>query len=393
MDLFGDSNDLFNINDTFEKPPSPLDALHLENPDAAVAFISCSPDFEYNKLVTTISRAMAVPVVGLTSIANPFDVGTEPFGSAIAFVGKKNAARSIAVSDVLDQAKGPEQMTDLYNRCVDGLTGEPKLFMVFMPILQNLFADDYLLRLFELAGSVPVIGGMASDEFRSTRTAAFANDAAYLDRMVLMAFSGDVRPAIGVGCEITNPSSYSPVVTKADKNIIYSVDDMTFADYMSKLGFGPEATSDFPLSVRLRDPDAHDDEYPRVSSIVEINPSDGSGTLANYIQTGSAISVGYINKDNITNSARSAVARMKERMAALGGDGYRYDTMFAVSCVARYYTMHAQPNIEAEILAKELTDGMSGFGFFAFREIGPVPDGMGGFKNQRHGQSIVLCAI
>lgn len=394
MDLFGETNDAPDIGDLIEKPASPLNDLNLENPDAAVAFVSCSPDTEYPKLVAAINLALGVPVVGLTSVDNPLAVGDEPFGSAVSFVGKKNTHRSIAVSDVLDHDKGATQMTDLYARCVAGLSGEPKLFLIFMPILHNLFADNFLTRLFELAGPVPVIGGMASDDFRSTRTAAFAFDKTYHDRMVLMAFSGDIRPAFGVGCKITSPSAYAPIVTRSEGNVVYSVDDMTFAEYMQKLGFGPDATSDFPLSVRLRQPDSPDEEeYPRVTSIVEINPENGSGTLATHIKAGSAISLGYITRDNIADSARNAVAHLKGSMDGIARDGYKFDTLFVVSCVARYYTMQGQANVEAEILVKELGDGFAGFGFFGFKEIGPIPDGNGGVKNLHHSQSLVLCAI
>lgn len=396
MDLFGDSNDTFDIGDLFEKPVSPLEDLNLENPDAAVAFLACNPEGDYANFAATLSLTMAVPVVGLTTVGQPFDTGSEPFGSHISFMGKKNTNRSIVASEPLDPAKSREQMADLYNRCVAGLTDEPKLFLLFTPLLPNLFIDEYLFPLFELCGKVPLIGGMASDDIRSTRTATFAFDKAYKDRMVLMALSGDVRPAFGIGCEITSPGGYTPVVTKADKNVIYMVDDMTFAEYMKKMGFGPEeATRDFPLSIRLHRPGSPmDEEYPNVSSVVEINEQDGSGTLANMIETGSVISAAYINRDNIENSTRNAVAKLKDEMAAIGRDGYKFDTLFAVSCVARYYTMLSQPNVEAEVLNEELTDtGMAGFGFYAFKEIGPVPDGSGGLKNERHGQSIVLCAI
>ncbi|MCD8351694.1 MAG: FIST C-terminal domain-containing protein [Planctomycetaceae bacterium] len=388
MDALGHNNnaDFGDVN------PSPDINLHLENPEAAIALLACSPDSDYAELVTTLSASLHMPVAGLTSVGIPFDSGDEAFGTHVTLIGKKKTSRSVAVSDVLNHPKSRELMADMHKRCVDALDGEPKLFLLFMPILPNLYADDYLDRLFELLDGVPVVGGMASDDFRSERTAAFANDSAYRDRMVLVAFSGDIRPAFGVGCEITNPSTYSPVVTEADGNVVRRVDDMLFSDYMNKLGFGPEATADFPLSIRIRPADADDDEYPRISSIVAMN-DDGSGTLSSNVEVGSTLSVGFINQANIIASTQSAVDRLKSNMIDIEKDGYRFDTLFAVSCVARYYSMLEQPNVEAQILDKEMTPDIAGFGFYAFREVGPVPGANGTLINQRHGQSLVLCAI
>ncbi|MCD8140051.1 MAG: FIST C-terminal domain-containing protein [Planctomycetaceae bacterium] len=388
MDTLG-HNDNANFGD---KTPLSANDLHLDNPEAAIALVSCSPDSDYAEMVSSLSASLRMPIAGLTSVGIPFDIGEEAFGTHVTLIGKKNTKRSLAVSDVLEHTRSRELMADLHKRCLDGLEGEPKLYLLFMPILPNLYADDYLDRLFELLGDVPVVGGMASDDFRSERTAAFGNDAAYKDRMVLVALSGDVRPAFGVGCEFTNPSSFSPVVTEADGNLVRRVDDMLFSDYMNKLGFGPDATTDFPLSIRIRAAETDDDDYPRVSSIVAMN-DDGSGTLSTNIEVGATISVGYVNQANIASSTQSAVDRLKASMSEIEKDGYRFDTLFVVSCVGRYYTMVEQPNVEAHILDREMTPDLAGFGFYAFREVGPVPGADGRLKNQRHGQSLVLCAI
>ncbi len=388
MDALG-HNDNVNSGDITS---SSANDLHLDNPEAAIALVACSPDSDYTELVANLSGSLHVPVAGLTSVGIPFDIEDDAFGTHVTLLGKKNTKRSIAVSDVLDHTRSREVMTDLHKRCIDGLDGDPKLYLLFMPILPNLFADDFFDQLFPLLGGVPVVGGMASDDFRSERTAAFGNDGAYRDRMVLVALSGDIRPAFGVGCEITNPSSYSPVVTEADGNIVRRVDDMVFAEYMDKLGFGADAITDFPLSIRIRLSGMDDDDYPLISSIAARN-DDGSGTLSSNIEVGSTISVGYINQANIISSTQSAVDRLKASMIDIEKDGYRFDTLFVVSCVARYYTMLEQPNVEAQILDKEMTPDLAGFGFYAFREVGPVPGKDGKLVNQRHGQSLVLCAI
>jgi hypothetical protein len=74
-------------------------------------------------------------------------------------------------------------------------------------------------------------------------------------------------------------------------------------------------------------------------------------------------------------------------------EGYKYSTIFAVSCVARYYVMAAKNTIEADVLRNNFSSGISLSGFYSFGEICPTSVNSGKALNAAHNESLVLLAI
>lgn len=363
-----------------------LEALKLENNRDAIGFVSASPDTDYRETVKTLKASIPVAIVGGTSLGDPFDASGEPFGTSVAFVGKKGVKSAVAVSRPTGDADCAELIDDLHKRCVEKLGVEPKLFLVFMPITTNLFADNFIDALFAAAGDVPVFGGMVSDDFKADRFAVFADGECHNDRIVLVALGGDVRPVFAVGQELTIPSDYAPVITEAEGNVVRRVDDMPFADYLKKFNIDASALEEFPITARMSNPNAPKDDRAVVTALVKLE-TDGSGVFSTIVNNGDTIGLGYLNRENIENSTRTCLEQLTAGMAEKKAEGYRFDIILAFSCIGRYYAIANDNHIEADAMEAALPEDVSKFGMFAYAEICPAP------KNTRHGQSLVMCAF
>lgn len=379
--------------------PLDLDSIDfpalLDGGDPASAFglLACSPDTEYESLLARLAKTAPFPIVGGTISASPFDTIDNPFMESLSAVAKKGMRHAISLSDPIDQTRAGEQMERLYADCLRRLGCAPAMFLLFTPIFPNLFVDSFLNELYRLAGSVPVFGGMMSDDFHSDRSAVFADGAPHRDRVLLIGLGGEIRPVFGIGRKITVLSDYSPAITEARGNVILRVDDVPFTEYMAKLGFGPDALSDFPITVRLRQPDAAPDALPDVHALVAMDPASGSGVLDALVKPDSIISLGFLSKQDIVDSTAMCLDELERGMRREEADGYAFSTVMAVSCIARYYTMFGQGNVEAEMLAGRLPRELERFGFFGFTEFCPAPGADGVTVNGRHGQTLGMCAF
>ena len=369
-------------------------ALNLEDNRQAFGFVAASPDTNFRENMKALKEQIPLPMVGGTSLGNPFDTLRNPFGTSLAFLGKKGVKSAVVLSNPVGAGDSAELAEDLHRRAVEKLGVQPKLFIIFMPIVANLFADHIIGALYKAAGDVPVFGGMVSDDFNSDRSAVFCDGECHPDRIALVALGGDINPVFAKARELTFPSDYSPLITEAEGNVIRRVDGIPFGEYLKKFNIDASALEDFPISLRARNPNAiEDDDHMAIINLVKLE-EDQSGVFGSNVTVGDSITLCYLARENIENSTKHCLEQLRERMAEKEREGYRFDMILAVSCVARYYVIIRTPgNFEAEALKAGIPEGIDAFGIFAFAEYGPVPDQDGGLKNAKHSQTLVMCAF
>ncbi len=184
------------------------------------------------------------------------------------------------------------------------------------------------------------------------------------------------------------------IITDGGGNVIRRVDGIPFGEYLKKFNIDASALEDFPISLRARNPNAvDDDDHMAIINLVKLQ-DDQSGVFGSNVTVGDSITLCYLARENIENSTKHCLKQLRERMAEKEREGYRFDMILAVSCVARYYVIIRPPgNFEAEALKAGIPEGVDAFGIFAFAEYGPVPDPDGGLKNAKHSQTLVMCAF
>ncbi len=365
----------------------------MENPDSrAFALVAASPDTDCAATMRALAGECPFPLLGGTSLGNPFDTTGDAFGTAVTVINRDGVRCGVALSEPVSAGNGADNgealVRDLHARALEDLGCVPKLFLVFMPVTENFFAENLAGALFDAAGSVPVFGGMVSDDIDSARSSVFFGGGCHAGRIALAAIGGDIDPVFAVGLEVTHPTAPSPVVTDADGVLIRTVGGAPLADFLGKFDIDGSALADYPVTLALRRAGRQD----VITSLVKLE-ADGSGIVSNTVLPGDTVSLCYLTRQNIDHSAQLALRRLAEEMAAKEKEGRTFDTVLAVSCVTRYYVVGGGgENAEAEALERMLPGGLAAFGMFGFAEYCPVPGG-DGMINRMHGQTLALCAF
>ncbi len=368
-------------------------------PPNALGILHCDSQISCEVLLGHITDISDFPIVGGTTFTDPMASSVDEISASLTVIVKEGLEYSISISEPLENSSSEVQMQSLYNKCLSGLKDEVKLLMLLMPMNSGLTTDLFVNGIFHEAGSIPVFGGVTTNDLDSTTAYAFYNKNVYRDRMILIALGGDIRPVFAVGSQLTELTEYGPTVTESDKNIVYRVDNMTFCDYLRQIGIEPEQRQSGvdammqygPLPSRLSHKLADDDGIKELRCISYTNIEEGSGAFSSDMPVGTKIHMGLIQNDDVRESTIRCLDHLANQMNAQ--KDYEYSTLLSVNCVARYFAMVGSENIDSAIL-KERVPSHFGIGtFYGFCEIGPTQGKNGEIHNRSHSASVVMCAI
>jgi hypothetical protein len=368
-----------------------------------IGFLMCDSRIDYASLIQTLMAALPFPVIGGTTLTMPLSSVGNELSAVLTIFEKEGLTWSIAVSDPFDKPRIPEHMKALYNSCISGLTGTPRLLIPFIPLIPGMTADvdAVISEIFSLAGNVPVFGGITTDDLDTTKAAVFAHGKAYSDRMALLALGGNISPVFGIGSRITAMSEYAPAVTESEGNIVRQVDGMPFCDYMKTIGIDPEERINGldalvqygPLPVQLKYKLADDDGVPEMRCISYTNTQDGSAVFSSTLPVGTRLNVGILTKDDVIESARECLRSVTEQMREREQAGQSYSMLLLVPCVARYFAMIGGQNLESLFLSQEVPHGLAMSSYYGFCEIAPSLGKNGEIHNRSYNASVVMCAL
>ena len=366
----------------------------------SLGFLICNSQIDYERLNSTLSRELTFPIIGGTTLAMPIRGRHDEVSASLAVLEKEHMQHAISVTSGLDEDKSKDQMRDLYDSCIKQLTGKPRLFLIYIPMIHGLMTNKFVDEIFELAGDVPVFGGVTTDDMVSSDAAVFANGKAYRNDIVLVALGGDIRPIFGVGNQLSLMTQYEPVVTKSEDNLVYRVDDMSFCDYMRSLGIAPEnringvdALMQYgPLPVRLYKDGRDLDGVPEIRCISYTDLDNGGAAFSTNIPEGTRVNMGLIQKSDVMKSAEICAKNLTEQIKNNTVDGYEYTTLIAVPCVARYFAMVGD-EAEGIQISNMFPKNLNVTSYYGFSEIGPTFNSQGEIHNRSNNASIIMCAL
>lgn len=377
--------------------------LEGTDPNHTIGLLVCDSQIDYADIVSRLSGILNFPFAGGTTLAFPIsNPGGDELSASFAVFGGSNMQFSVCSSAPLNQKIHTAQVEEIFNKCMENLGGEPKLIIPFFPLVPGLMTDYFINDLFTFAAGVPVFGGTVTDDLVESKSAVFANGQCFHNSMVLIAIAGDIKPVFAVGSQVSCMSEYGPVVTNSKGNVVYSVDNTSFCEYMSSLGVPPEnrvngldAMLQYgPLPVQLRNKREEDDGIREIRCISYTNVEDGSVTFSSNLPEGTRVNVGILQKDDVVDSASGCIEYINKKVTQQSADGYKFSTMLYITCVARYFSLAGGENHEKKLLSSKLNSQIPSIGYYGFAEIGPVyrKDGKG-FTNRSHNASIIMCAF
>ncbi|MDR1132593.1 MAG: FIST C-terminal domain-containing protein [Synergistaceae bacterium] len=363
----------------------------------------CDSDVDHDKFVSELARKLGVPIVGYSATAMFCDSeGLCDTAAILTTVASDDVNFSIATSDPLTGDNIAAQIASTYSRARESLEGEPKLVLVFPPYLLGIMLDIYPRELERASGGLPVFGGLpAHDDVRGS-TAVYCGDSAASDRMTLVLLSGNVKPVMTVKNSLGVLANLKRTVTGSKDNVIYKVGDDSFVEFLKRFGLDVEKLANpdekttsfatYPLLIE-KTGEENPDGIPVVRTLHGVNLEEGSGTAVGEVPEGCVISVGILLPKDIEKSSSDSVQDLLEKMAAGESEGYRYSTVFAISCVARYYVMAPRNTLEADVLRRKLPRELSMSGYYSFGEVCPTSVRQGKAMNAAHNESLVLLAL
>ena len=373
-----------------------------EVPEASLGVLYCESSIEYEALVQKLGQKVSFPIIGGTTMDFPVENRGEDYSAILMVIAKESMRFSVQVSDKLDGVEHTEQMNELYAQGRSQLGEDPKLVMIFLPLMPHVRVSNFIDDIFASAGDIPVFGGVSTSDLISTKAAVFYGGEVYREHMVLLMLGGDIKPVCASANQVTPMVEYAPVVTEAKGNEVLRVDSSTFCDYMREAGIRPEdrvsgvdALMQYgPIPVIVDSAETQGTDVPEIRCISYTDPERGSAIFSASVQEGSKIYMSILRKQDVADSVADCLHKLEERMKPAQQEGYTYSAFFCVTCVARYFVQVGGTDVEGKFLAENVPEGCVPIGYYAFCEIGPTyrtTDGV--MENKSHSASITMCAF
>ena len=361
-----------------------------------VGILYCYSDMETAELAAALSQKAGFPILGCTAIATmENNRGFGDMAACLMVMTGDDCVFSLAATDPITPENVKGQIEKACDAAKSALGEAPKLLFALPPYMLGIMLDEYALGFNRCCPGVPVFGGLPSYNATGDSNLTIFCGEAYPDRLVLLAIGGNLRPVFSVNNVTTVDADRKRKVTKARGNVVYRVGEQSFTDYLREVGLPVDNLTEGNTTITfVSNPlllESAREGYSFVRTLHEINPEEGSGTAIGQIPEGATISVCLLQRAEIEQSAKAGMKRLKEKMAAAGGDGYSYSTVLAVSCIGRYLLMLPNKSAEVDSLLSEFPEGLTLCGFYSYGELGP--QGTSGAQNFAHNESLIFCAF
>jgi hypothetical protein len=381
-----------------------LDQLAAQGPlgKQSYGIVYCDVEMAHEAFMAAIKEKLPFEVIGCTSIAN-FDTqnGAQILSAVLVVLTGDDVSFGASLTGPLTPQNLRGELESAYKRAESSLGGRGKMMFLMPPFDNNVPLDEYVNMLSEFSGDTPIFGGLPSSNMAEGDILMYADGRVFEDRAAIILIGGNVRPVFSVQNFLSEISEQKHIVTKADMNIVQTVEDMTFVDYLRHIGLPvDELIEQGDLAVYVSTPlkvymgvDDDRDKIPIARTIKTLNPDDGSGVMFGEISENSAISIVTMKRQDIIDSCRMAMSEITEKMRESSADGYKYETLLCISCGGRYMVMGDDKDVEGEIIKENLPAGVELSGFYAYGEICPTVVEGGRALNRMHNESIVMCAL
>lgn len=229
-----------------------------------------------------------------------------------------------------------------------------------------------------LPDAVPVFGGLASDDLALQKTSVFNNEQVYDEAILSLVLDNEKIEVKGLAASGWQAVGTTNTITKADGNMIYTINDQPALDiFLKYFGFfdnlniqGKPITTisaQYPLQI-LRKNGHHVLRSPIVG-----NEEDRSLMLAGGVKTGDQFRFSISPGFEVIDQTVDAFKQLKEQT-------HEADALILFSCKGRHAALG--PMIEDEISGIYDHWQKPMIGFFSYGEIGADFTGQRDFHNE-----------
>jgi len=319
-------------------------------------------------------------VVGCSTAGEISDVGVSEDSctiTAICFDATRVKSVSSALSTMSDSRATGERIGKALGH------SELRAILVFGPGVQ-INGSALVDGITSIVGSsVPVMGGLAGDGGAFKRTRTWGVNGVTDNHVVGLGLYGnslDFSYGCFGGWETFGPERR---ITRCDGNVLYELDGKPALDiykcYLGEYANGlPASGLLFPLAILGADRKS----VGLIRTILGIDESSGSLTLAGAIESNGHVKLMHASTDKLVDGAEVA-AQEALSMHSGNGDGLA----ILISCIGRKLVMGERVDEEVEAVSSVLGSRVTRTGFYSYGEISPY--GAGG-NCHLHNQTMTI---
>ncbi|MDL2210456.1 FIST C-terminal domain-containing protein [Desulfovibrio sp. OttesenSCG-928-O18] len=384
--------DAFDAEDTADYLLTQLEAIELCANSCALVF--AEPEDECLECLGILHKKRPdIPFIGATSLAQLSPKGYSRLGMTMLVLTADDCWFGLAGTDHLGE-NGPEKIKKVYAEALAQLGGkQPEGAFVFSSLTKSYTEQEKLALLDELIGHKPVIGGIASDEFKFAEKRVFVNGSILDDGYAVILIAGKFKPVVAVG-GVPDKGLPRYRITGSDGPVLKSIDDTPILEFLKNNDVNLESSEGLlfaPFSAVQGDSD--ENGQPVCRPLIDIDREQGTALSYVNMPQGSMVSFQIISAEDLKRTVEDAAQKVMDTIAASSAD-YEYSSVFCITCAGRHVVLAFEREYEADIAKKYFGNSMQYAGFYAFTEIGPTRiDADGYASNHSHNLSVIFCAF
>jgi hypothetical protein len=223
-----------------------------------------------------------------------------------------------------------------------------------------------------------LIGGVSAAHSKGRTTYQFCNREVLTDSVVLLLFAGKVAFSCGIKGGFF-PLGAKKRVTKANKNILYQLDDQSAFEYFHQSIGERTLFMNYCLAVYEK---GQDNFYVRSAPFSD--SAAGTVTLNGLVPEGAIVQIGIPKKETIVQSCAESLVK-----ALTVYSGPKPAAALLISCAGRKLIMGTKIAEECNLVEKTLRD-IPFCGFYAYGEFAPLEPKT---KSLFHGATFVTLLV
>ncbi|MDR2608238.1 MAG: hypothetical protein LBC57_07580, partial [Treponema sp.] len=263
---------------------------------STAGLLFCYSDMDIAALAGALKAKANFDIIGCSCIANmDRHEGFHDMAVTLTILTGEDCVLSAQLSEPIGPGIIQQEVKRVYDNACSNLGGKPGLIITIPPYILEIMLDLYTAAFNETAPGIPIAGGLPSYNSTGDFNLTIFNDKTYTDRLVILAIKGAINPVFSVQNAAGADIERKRKVTKAKDNVVYTVGNQRFTDYLRDSGLPVEDlvhgnnTITFVSNPLLLE--SGDGSFSFARTLHEINLEKGSGTAIGMIPEGSILSI------------------------------------------------------------------------------------------------------
>jgi hypothetical protein len=352
----------------------------------SVGLIFCDPEFIHSGMVAALSKKLPFNTVGITTRAGATQGIVSPTLFSISVLTADDVTFSVAKSQEINAENVDEAVSSAYREAEGRLPEKPALAIAYPPMILSLGTHPMATALFRAAGNTPVFGTLpCSPEFDHTDSFIIINGTAETMSLVLVLMSGNIHPDFFMmSTSERNLQKQYGIITKSEGNVVYKVNEVSFAEYLERQGFSKSKMSSgflylIPFMMNFNDGN------PSVACGMYSINADGVAVFGSEMPEGNTISPGSLNYEGIMETAEELLQRVSLKKNING--------ILMYSCLARYILLGIKNDDELKKITEKIGGAAPYQLCYSGGEICPVKNNAGELTNRIHNYTLIACVF